>query len=546
MASLFRNDRPRSASAAYSDLIIIGIAVSALLALAAVGNLYFDSLRQQLVRLGADNSSIVIGLLLLNVALSIYGFRRYTDLRREVVERTAAEKRAHSLASTDPLTGFLNRRTLGEAVEALLAGADQRKRAVAMLIVDLDGFKTINDVHGHLTGDTLLRTTAEVIEKAMPAGAIGARLGGDEFAAAFLFDPDRAATVDATASYIVERLGKPFDLGGVHVHISASVGIARSDHDCGTVDALLRRADIAMYAAKKNGRGRHIWFDGSMERELRKRTATETGLRGGIPQGEFVPFFEQQVDLVSGSLHGFEMLARWQHPEQGIVMPDEFISVAEECGLIGELSMSVMAQAFEEARAWDPSLSLSVNISPSQLKDPWLAQKLVKLLVETGFPAERLEVEITESSLFENLGLAQSIIGSLKNQGVRIALDDFGTGYSSLAHLRALPFDRIKIDRSFISSINDNPESAAIVNAITRLAESLHLAVTAEGIEHELIEARLRSIGNYKGQGWLFGKPMPAAEVQSMLAERGLLPMRPHAEQPRRRLNNRDRARRRR
>jgi EAL domain-containing protein (putative c-di-GMP-specific phosphodiesterase class I) len=183
-----------------------------------------------------------------------------------------------------------------------------------------------------------------------------------------------------------------------------------------------------------------------------------------------VPFFEQQIDLSTGSLHGFEMLARWQHPERGIVPPDEFIGVAEECGLISDLSLSVMRQAFEEARGWDPALTLSVNISPTQLKDPWLAQRIVKLLVETGFPAERLEVEITESSLFENLGLAQSIVGSLKNQGIRLALDDFGTGYSSLAHLRALPFDRIKIDRSFVTSINDNPESAAIVNAITRLA----------------------------------------------------------------------------
>jgi diguanylate cyclase (GGDEF)-like protein len=511
--------------------------------MAAIGNLYFDALRILLVRVGADNSSLVFGLLLLNVALTIYGFRRYSDVRREVVERTAAEKRAHSLASTDPLTGFLNRRTLAEAVREMLDGADQRKKAVAMLIVDLDGFKTINDVHGHLTGDNLLRTTAEVIEKALPPGSIGARLGGDEFAAAFTFDLASPGTVDATAAYIVDRLGKPFDLAGVHVHISASLGIARSDHDCDAVDALLRRADIAMYAAKKMGRGRYVWFDGSMERELRKRTMTEAGLRRGIPLGEFVPYFEQQVDLVSGSLHGFEMLARWQHPEQGIVPPDDFIPVAEECGLIGDLSMSVMAQAFEEARAWDPSLTLSVNISPSQLKDPWLAQKVVKLLVETGFPPERLEVEITESSLFENLGLAQSIVGSLKNQGIRIALDDFGTGYSSLAHLRALPFDRIKIDRSFVSSINDNPESAAIVNAITRLAESLNLAVTAEGIEHELIEARIRSIGSYKGQGWLFGRPMPAAAVQTLLAERGLLANRAGAEQPRRRMNNRDRTR---
>ena len=203
--------------------------------------------------------------------------------------------------------------------------------------------------------------------------------------------------------------------------------------------------------------------------------------------------------------------------------PDEFIHIAEDCGLIGELSLSVMRQAFEEARGWDSSLTLSVNISPAQLKDPWLSQRVLKLLTETGFPAERLEIEITESSLFENLGLAQSIVASLKNQGIRLALDDFGTGYSSLAHLRALPFDRIKIDRSFVSSINDNAESVAIVSAISRLAESLNLAVTAEGIEDQMIEARLRSMGRYTGQGWLFGKPAPVEATRTLLTERSLL-----------------------
>ena len=188
-----------------------------------------------------------------------------------------------------------------------------------------------------------------------------------------------------------------------------------------------------------------------------------------------------------------------------MVSPDSFIPIAEECGLIGDLSMSVMRQAFEEARDWDPSLTLSVNISPVQLKDPWLAQKIVKLLVETGFPAERLEIEITESSLFENLGLAQSIVGSLKNQGIRLALDDFGTGYSSLAHLRALPFDRIKIDRSFVSSINDNPESAAIVNAITRLADSLGLRDHRRGDRgRRRSRTRLRTIGQLQGPGLAF------------------------------------------
>jgi diguanylate cyclase (GGDEF)-like protein len=520
---MFSKARSGTRRSGDEDFIIIGIAVATLLILAAVGNFYFESLRTMLVEATSHNSSLVVCLLSLNIALTIYGWRKFMDARHEVAERTAAELRAQSLASTDPLTGFLNRRSLAEAVGELLAVAAKRNKAVAMLIVDLDGFKTINDVHGHLTGDNLLRMTAEVIGQALPKGAIGARLGGDEFAAAFLFDPAAPASVDSSAQFIVDRLGKPFDLAGVHTHISASVGAARSDVDCTTVDALLRRADIAMYAAKKLGRGRFVWFDASMERELQKRNMMEAGLRSGIPKHEVVPFFEQQIDLISSSLHGFEVLARWHHPELGLVPPDDFIGVAEECGMIGDLSFSVMRQAFEEARSWDSSLTLSVNISPTQLKDPWLAQKIVKLLVETGFPAERLEVEITESSLFENLGLAQSIVGSLKNQGIRIALDDFGTGYSSLAHLRALPFDRIKIDRSFVLSLNDNPESEAIVNVITKLADSLNLAITAEGIEDHLIEARLRSIGNYKGQGWLYGKPIPAKEVRKLLADKGLL-----------------------
>ena len=522
MASLFSHERPQHGSGVAKDIVVIGVALAALLLFLKLDGQMVARLGEQLSRIGESNSSIIVGLLLLNVALTIYGWRRYRDAAREVVERTAAEKRAHSLACTDPLTGFLNRRSLAQSANDLLSLAAKRRQSVALIVVDLDGFKTVNDLHGHLTGDNLLRTTAEVIQKALPRDAVTARLGGDVFAAAFLFESASPSEVDRIADYLVDRLGKPFDLAGVHTHVSASVGVARSGADCDSVELLIRRADIAMHTAKKLGRSRYSWFDASMQLELDKRNEIESGLRSGIPAGEFVPYFEQQIDLVSGSLHGFEMLARWNHPERGLVGPDEFIKVAEECGMIGDLSLSVMRQAFEEAKYWDPALTLSVNISPVQLKDPWLAQKITKLLVETGFPADRLEIEITESSLFECLGLAQTIVSSLKNQGVRLALDDFGTGYSSLAHLRALPFDRIKIDRSFVSSIIDNSDSAMIVTAITRLAESLGMAVTAEGVEDELVEARLRSIGTYKGQGWHFGRPVPADEVAKLLAARGL------------------------
>ena len=297
----------------------------------------------------------------------------------------------------------------------------------------------------------------------------------------------------------------------------------------------MRRADIAMYAAKKAGRNRAIWFDSSMERELQARNLIEAGLRTGIPLGQIVPYYEQQIDLVTGQIIGFEVLARWEHPTRGLIPPDMFIPIAEESGMIGDLSLSVMRQAFEEARGWDPELTLSVNISPAQLKDPWLAQKIVKLLVETGYPAHRLEIEITESALFDNLGLAQSIVGSLKNQGIRLALDDFGTGYSSLAHLRALPFDRIKIDKSFVMSMVDNSESAAIVTAITRLGDSLNLPITAEGIEDATIVERLMAIGCNKGQGFHYGRPIPIKQVRKLLADNCLLPSgrAPSGDQPR-------------
>lgn len=522
---MWRRGRRKGSAVASArrDLVTGGIMIAAILLFAGTGGTVLSSFVAMLAGSDADVDRALNAALLLNIALMLFGWRRYRDLSREVVERTAAEERAQMLASTDPLTGFLNRRSLADGAAELLASAATRGKSVALLMIDLDHFKTVNDLHGHITGDKLLCACAEMIGKTLPPDALTARLGGDEFACAFLFDPANPELVDATAHLVVARLSEPFDLKGEHAHVSASLGIARSDQDCGNVDALMRRADIAMYAAKKSGRNRLAWFDASMERELQARNAIEAGLRVGIPRGEIVPYYEQQIDLETGQIHGFEVLARWEHPTRGLIPPDIFIPVAEESGMIGELSVAVMRAAFEEAKGWDAALTLSVNISPSQLKDPWLAQKIVKLLVETGYPANRLEIEITESSLFENLGLAQSIVTSLKNQGIRLALDDFGTGYSSLAHLRALPFDRIKIDKSFVTSMVENNESAAIVNAITKLGESLGLPVTAEGIEHEGIEEHLRAIGCHKGQGWHFGKPMAVAQVRKLLADKAML-----------------------
>jgi diguanylate cyclase (GGDEF)-like protein len=525
--TIIKREKTKGASpaqAAQRDIVTGGIVVAAIIMFVGTGTSVVTSSIDLITGVGGGADNTLTVALLLNIALMLFGWRRYQDLTREVEERKAAEERAQVLALRDPLTGFHNRRSLAENGADLLSKAIRRQKSLAMLVLDLDNFKNVNDVHGHAIGDSLLKAVAAEVAGLMPPNSIAARLGGDEFACAFVFDTANPDIVERVAEAIVARLSQPFDADGVFAHISVSVGIAHSAADCETIDALTRRADIAMYEAKHQGRNRFAWFDASMEYNLQVRNEVESGMRVGIPRGEFVPFFEQQIDLTTGRLGGFEVLARWDHPTRGLVPPDSFIPIAEETGMIADLSMSVMRQALEEAKSWDQALTISVNISPSQLKDPWLAQKVVKLLVETGFPANRLEIEITETSLFENLALAQSIVGSLKNQGIRLALDDFGTGYSSLAHLRALPFDRIKIDKSFVTSILENAESAAIVNAITRLGDSLGLPVTAEGIEDAQIEERLRQLGCHKGQGWHFGKPASIAQTRTLLAERNLLP----------------------
>lgn len=510
-------------SAAGRDIITGGVVVVATALFVINGGQALSGFVQWLQGVIGSSDRVIAIALMLNIALILFGWRRYAELQLEIEERVTAEAQARNLAQTDPLTGLINRRALGEFVSDMMQRAQRRHKVVAFQMIDLDAFKKINDLYGHDAGDELLLQFARRFREAAPGSAILARLGGDEFACVHLFDAEHPEQVDRVAEAVVEIAGRSVEFQGMQLNCTASVGIARSDFDCDTPDKLMRRADIAMYAAKNTGRNRHVWFDAQMEIAMRRRNSMEAAMRAGIPRGEFVPYFEQQVDLSTGRILGFEMLARWHSPT-GIIGPDDFIPLAEEIGLIGDLSLSVMRQAFLEAKSWDPSLTLSVNISPVQLLDPWMGQKLVKLLVETGFPPQRLEVEITESSLFENLGLAQSIVGSLKNQGIRIALDDFGTGYSSLAHLRALPFDRIKIDRSFVSSMQSNSESAAIVRAISGLGESLGLPITAEGIEDEATAEYLRSLGSFKGQGWRYGKPLSTELARALLAEQDLLP----------------------
>jgi EAL domain-containing protein (putative c-di-GMP-specific phosphodiesterase class I) len=278
-----------------------------------------------------------------------------------------------------------------------------------------------------------------------------------------------------------------------------------------------------MYEAKRLGRNCLAWFNEAMELELARRNGIEADMRLGLAEGRFVPFFQPLIDIGSGELNGFEVLARWLHPTRGLVEPDEFIPLAETTGLISDLSFAVMRQALFAAREWPGHLTIAVNVSPVQFKDPLLAQRILKILSETGFPCGRLELEITECAIMDDSELALSTITSLKNQGIRISLDDFGTGYASFAQLRSLPFDRIKIDRSFIASLLGDEQSCAIVHSIVTLGKSLRLPITAEGIETSQIYARVCELGCTDAQGWLFGKAMSAGDVAGLIKQSGPL-----------------------
>ncbi|GEO01364.1 hypothetical protein NSE01_31960 [Novosphingobium sediminis] len=510
------------------DLVALGILVAAIFLFVGTGSTVMTGIVRSWIYGVGSPDVLLTNALILNIALLIFGWRRYAELQTEITERRKAEENATRLARTDALTGCLNRRSLDEAIAGLIDEAAECNEGVAVMMIDLDKFKRSNDLLGHKVGDAVLVETARRIEALMPPRAIVARLGGDEFICAAIFATGSESAIERLAVRINNGLAEPIVSGGLRAEVTASIGIAQGAggavHSSAQVaQDLLHRADLAMYQAKRRGRNRFAWFEQSMEKELRFRGELEQGIREGLKRGEFVPYYEKQIDLESGEITGFEMLARWISPRHGMVGPEVFIPVAEEIGLIAELSETLITMALEDAKAWDASLTLSVNISPLQLRDPWFAQRLLKLLVAANFPPTRLEIEITETCLHENIAVVRSLITSLKNQGIRISLDDFGTGYSSLAQLRTLPFDRIKIDRSFVSSLARSADSASIVEAISSLGRGMALPITAEGVESAEVLSALRRFGQFKGQGYLYGQPASAEAVRRELAAQGLL-----------------------
>lgn len=511
------------------DLVALGIALAAIILFVATGGVVLPSAINAIVAGGAGPDGLLVNALLLNVVLVIFGWRRYRELKLEISDRRDAENLARELSETDPLTGCLNRRSMAEVTQNARRRANARGLAVAYCLIDLDNFKQINDMHGHPVGDCALIELAKRVNQVLPKGGKLARIGGDEFAFVLEYDPAQSERVDDLVIRLFEAMATPFDLDTVTVETTISIGVTSDqdhsdfDADLSCSDALMHRADIAMYQAKHAGKNRYFWFEPSMESELRFRNELEVGIRAGLHAGEFLPYYEQQVDLDSGKLVGFEMLARWHSPNLGVINPEIFIPVAEEIGVISELSDQLIDRALVDAHDWDDALTLSINVSPVQLRDPWFAQKLLKMLVKHNFPAKRLEVEVTESCLHDNIEMVRNIITSLRNQGVQVSLDDFGTGYSSLEQLRTLPFDRLKIDRSFVSELSSPSAKSTIVDAIVSLGRGLNLPMTAEGIEDEAILDQLKQMGKLKGQGYLYGRPESADQVRERLAKSGRL-----------------------
>ena len=476
-----------------------------------------------------DNEEVVGFLFCLGVAFMIYAWRRFMDLRREMTQRQEAEMEAHRLARHDVLTGLPNRRRFLEEFahcHASLANG----RVCALFVLDLDHLKPINDLYGHRLGDEVLRVVAKRLQRIVGDEGTVARLGGDEFGIIMPVSRDKNAQV-RLARRIAHEIPKPIALAALVIEVGVSVGVAIDDQDIHTtediaardgseVETILRQADMAMYRAKTEGRGSYRFFDRDMDDRLQQRVKLEGEIKGALSKDEILPYYQPIVELGSGTVIGYEILARWAHPTEGLVPPAIFIPIAEDTGVIGELADNLLMRALAEAAALPDNLFLSFNLSPRQFADPWLSQKILAALIRANFPPHRLEVEITETAVVMRLDEARTMLQSLRNVGVRVALDDFGTGYSGLHHLRELQLDTIKIDRSFVMKMLESPEDSKLVEAIVALGRVLELDVTAEGIETERVRVRLLELGCKTGQGFLFGRPQPIADLLQRPADR--------------------------
>jgi diguanylate cyclase (GGDEF)-like protein len=434
----------------------------------------------------------------------------------DITQRRRAEARIAHMARHDALTDLANRALLREELEKALARVNRGER-LAVLCLDLDRFKAVNDTLGHPAGDALLKEVAERLRRCVRDTDTVARLGGDEFAI-IQAGVDTAQGVLPLARRIIESLSEPYTIDGHEAVIGTSVGIALAPSDGSTPDELLKSADLALYRAKSQGRGTFRFFEPEMDAHMQARRTLEMDLRRALSNGEFELYYQPLVNLEFDRVIGFEALLRWHHPVRGMIPPMDFIPVAEEVGLIIPIGEWVLRQACAEAATWPSGMKVAVNLSPVQFRDRKLVQTVVGALASSGLPGSRLELEITETVLLQDSANTLSVLHQLKSLGVRISMDDFGTGYSSLQYLRSFPFDKIKIDRSFVQELESREDCVAIVRAVASLGASLGMVTTAEGVENVGQLEHLRAQGCTEVQGYLFSPPRPAGELLALLS----------------------------
>ncbi len=434
----------------------------------------------------------------------------------DITERKQAEARITFMAHHDALTELPNRLLLHERMEEMLSRLKRHGTGLAVHCIDIDNFKTVNDTLGHPVGDQLLQAIAGRLRDALRHEDLVARLGGDEFA---ILQTDIAQTseVASLAARILGVLSEPFDLDGHTVTAGASIGIAIAPGDDDQADQLLKNADMALYRAKGEGKGTFRFFEAEMDAHARNQRQLEIDLRAALRAGGLQVHYQPLIRLATGATTGCEALLRWRHPTRGMVPPAEFVAIAEETGLIGPLGAFVLRQACADAARWPEPIKVAVNLSPLQFRSGNLLQVVADALEESGLASNRLELEITETLLLDKSGVVLATLHALRALGIHISMDDFGTGYSSLSYLRSFPFDKIKIDRSFIRDMGANTDSQAIVRAIIGLGAALGITITAEGIETVSDMERLREEGCDEGQGYLFSKARPNAEIVACL-----------------------------
>jgi diguanylate cyclase (GGDEF)-like protein len=436
----------------------------------------------------------------------------------DISTRKEAELGLRRLAHSDSLTGLSNRLYLAGRIDEAVGDLRPESPGIALLLLDLDGFKAVNDSFGHAIGDELLTMVARRLRGSLRPKDVAARLGGDEFAV--LLESVDHDSAFAAARRVLAAVSTPFVLSRSTVAISASIGLVHA-HDARGSQDLMRDADVAMYRAKADGKSRVVSFEPAMQARVMRRLRLETELRRSVDSGDFVLHYQPLVDLRSLEVVGVEALIRWQHPTRGLLPPAEFIDVAEDTGLVVPLGRWVIEKATQDAAHWQSAsgrrLSISVNLSPRQLHDPDLIDVAAKALEYAGLPAETLIIEITENLLLKDAELAQSRLGALRELGVKVAVDDFGTGYSSLAYLDRLPVDILKIDRSFVTALGESAKSAALLRSIVDLAAAREIEAIAEGVEDSQQLAVLQSLDCHYAQGYLFSRPLPAAEINGLL-----------------------------